>query len=805
MNNLTVGKRIILGFSALVVIAVVLGVIAIVQMRGVQKGSTQLAEAYVPEVAVANNIERNLMMAMYAYRGYAFAEDNSFYTEGTNLLKTLDSYIDEARALSNAQDLPGLRAAEPKVRSAVSNYRAMTEQTKVLLDKMIEIRGTMDTAAGAFVAAGEAMIAQHEASTSRDIEERALKVEGTTQVMQHGNAARVLNFRAQATKDMALVTQAMRELDQAVEYLDRVNAVTRDADDIATIRTVRQTIGQYRSAMEQFFNEFQKGDAANAERLADLLRTMDTTAGEFASSTEQFFEGQIVKMKQNIEERVEKIGWVNDIIDLGNNARVNNFRSQSEGKPELMQRAIGFIEQMEEIFAVLEPTIRNADGKANFKRIKDTSAAYRKAMETYLASFNELQGLNVERTRVGTDALAQAQALASMGMERTSDIAVESRDNLSAASSIMVIGLLIATGLGVALAIFITRGITGPLTLAINSLSAGANETSSAAGQVSSSSQSLAEGASEQAASLEETSSSMEEMTSMVARNAEVAKKTNQHAKEASDAASDGVKSMADLRQRADAVSASAKEMEEAMQAIKQSSDSISKIIKTIDEIAFQTNILALNAAVEAARAGEAGAGFAVVADEVRSLARRAAEAARETAGMIEDSMERSDRGVQVNAMVGKNLADVLDRAQQVEDGLRGIANSVTQVNGAMDELEASVREQQDGIAQINTAITQVNEVTQENAASAEEAASAAEEMNAQSVTLMEIVGTLTEMVSGKRPEDATGGHSGVVKHTTRKPTASKPKSLASKNAPRKITVSSKKPEKTFSLPGDFD
>ena len=82
-------------------------------------------------------------------------------------------------------------------------------------------------------------------------------------------------------------------------------------------------------------------------------------------------------------------------------------------------------------------------------------------------------------------------------------------------------------------------------------------------------------------------------------------------------------------------------DMSTSMEEIRKSSDDIAKIIKVLDEIAFQTNILALNAAVEAARAGEAGAGFAVVAEEVRNLAQRSADAAKDTASIIDKNIDK--------------------------------------------------------------------------------------------------------------------------------------------------------------------
>lgn len=298
---------------------------------------------------------------------------------------------------------------------------------------------------------------------------------------------------------------------------------------------------------------------------------------------------------------------------------------------------------------------------------------------------------------------------------------------------------------------FVNRSISNPLRRAIQNLSSGADEITQGTAQVSTASQSQAEGSSEQAASLEETAASLQEITSLVGQNEKVAQSTASSAQEANEAAQKGVNTMASLKSGVNQVSMAAGEMESAMASIQKSSDAVSKIIKTIDEIAFQTNILALNAAVEAARAGEAGAGFAVVADEVRSLAGRATEAAKETASLIEDSVSRSQRGVEINAEVGNHLQGVLKQANAVEEDLNQISTTIQKVFSAMQEISASVKEQHEGLEQFNESIEHVNEVTQGSAAGAEEAAAAAEQIHAQAETLLSVVALLNEMVNGNK------------------------------------------------------
>ena len=287
----------------------------------------------------------------------------------------------------------------------------------------------------------------------------------------------------------------------------------------------------------------------------------------------------------------------------------------------------------------------------------------------------------------------------------------------TAIASIAVGALL----LGVFLAWLISGSIVAPLRDIAQTLASGSEQTSAAASQVASASQTLAEGASEQAASLEETSSSLEELSSMTKRNAENALKAKAAAGQA--------------RQSADGGADQMKTMISAMDAIKAASQDITKILKTIDEIAFQTNILALNAAVEAARAGEAGAGFAVVADEVRSLAQRCAAAAKETAVKIDDSVVKSQQGVQISGDVATSFATIQERIRQLD--------------ALVAEIATASQEQSQGIGQVNTAVTQMDQVTQANAGSAEESASASEELNAQAGSLKEVVANLQQLVGG--------------------------------------------------------
>jgi len=332
---------------------------------------------------------------------------------------------------------------------------------------------------------------------------------------------------------------------------------------------------------------------------------------------------------------------------------------------------------------------------------------------------DEASQIALKKTTPTIDWLQKAAAdLGSQSLERLQEgnQAIEASMSHTEALNWVLLALVLAVAVATW---FVVAGLVRNLKDIAQSIAGGAQEVSGAAASVSSASQSLAQQSSEQAASLEETSASTEQISSMAQRNTENSKAT--------------AAIVGESGRRFVETNHALDQMVAAMEEIHSSSGKISKIIKVIDEIAFQTNILALNAAVEAARAGEAGMGFAVVADEVRNLAQRSAQAAKDTAELIEESISKSGSGKL--------------KVDHVAQGIRAITGDAEKAKTLVDEVSVGSQEQLRGIEEISKAIAQMEQLTQTTAANAEESAAASEQLKSQSETLNGIAARLSGMV----------------------------------------------------------
>jgi methyl-accepting chemotaxis protein len=618
MKNIKLGIKIGGGFGALILIACALGGLAVFNMKSVEGDSTRLAKEYVPEVGMANEIERSSLLTMYAWRGYAFTEEQSFLEEGRKQLAAVEQALGVAE--KHAQTYPALVKLKEQVATAkaeVASYSALSVQT--------------------------------------------------------------------------------------VEVVDAMNADRKSLD---------------------------QGAAVYMKNCADFLDSQNVAMNK------ELAEGAL---PEKLAERLQKITWVNDIIDLGNDTRIKVWRAQAARDPKIIESALENFPRMEELFDKLKTITRQ---EANLKQIaatKDAALQYKAAMNSLNEHWKELSDINVKRTKTGEQVLAAAQATAMAGLEGTQKIADTAVDNLSAASTVMIVGLSIGVLIGIFTAIFLTKGITTPVQKGVDfarklaqgdltaevdvdqkdelgilaqalrdmvaklreivtEVQSASDNVASGSEELSASAEQLSQGATEQAASVEEVSSSMEEMSSNIRQNADNATQTEKIALKAAQDAEAGGKAVV-----------------QAVGAMK----NIAEKISIVEEIARQTNLLALNAAIEAARAGEHGKGFAVVAAEVRKLAERSGTAAAEISELSSSTVSVAD---QAGQMLTKLVPDIQRTAELVQ------------------EISAASNEQNAGAEQINKALQQLDQVIQQNASASEEMASTSEELSSQAEQLQSTI-----------------------------------------------------------------
>lgn len=256
------------------------------------------------------------------------------------------------------------------------------------------------------------------------------------------------------------------------------------------------------------------------------------------------------------------------------------------------------------------------------------------------------------------------------------------------------------------------RKLNRDLSITMGQINKSADQVASGSGQVSSGAQALAQGATEQAAAVQELAATIANISQQVKDTAENAR----DARNQSNMAGDEV----------ERCNSQMRDMMNAMEEITRSSNEIGKIIKTIEDIAFQTNILALNAAVEAARAGEAGKGFAVVAEEVRSLASKSAAASKDTADLIESSIEAVSRGTEIANATAESLVKVV--------------GDVRTAAGTVDKIADAAEEQADAVEQVTVGVDQISSVVQTNSATSEQSAAASAELSNQAEVLKGLV-----------------------------------------------------------------
>ena len=733
--------RLGLGFAVLIAIVVALGSVGYYLFHRVDANVIELSQHNLPAVKYATAVERSALETINEEKNTLLYKTNEAIVRAQEKLKGLMSNLDEMDKVAGQFQDQALVSRSGEVRKIVTEYgklygQAVTalQQNQVAERLMDEKGDVVDQEAGEFMQAKKVDY---------------IEAKNALAVVNNINA-QVLDTRFQEKSYMldhdqqhvATIERNVKSILQACDELDKLHP---DSTEKKQIANVRKAIQEYLKATLAWVEEYRRD--TQSEVLAGYAKTMNRSGDTVAQEVDDY-----TLVKQGAVERIaESVFIVREIGDICLKMRLREKDYLLNRNSKDWDTLKKYLEDLSSLYGSLRKVATSPKDKERIDRASKATEDYQATADSWLKNDNLLsRDILPKMKQLGESVIRTAQAVQNDSWKISDGVTSQTQSIVSTSNLIIIIALCLGIFLGTILAWFITRSITRPIGRIIDGLNAGAEQVAAASQEVASASQQLAEGSSQQAAAIEETASSLEEMAAMTKQNAQNASQTNQLMAEAKQIVTQANQSMARLTV--------------SMREISHASSETQKIVKTIDEIAFQTNLLALNAAVEAARAGEAGAGFAVVADEVRNLAMRAADAAKNTATLIDGTVKTVKEGAELVESTGKEFEQV--------------ASSASKMGELISEVAAASDEQATGIEQVNRAVSEMDKVVQQNAANAEESASASEEMNAQAVQMKVFVGDLVVLVSGAGRDEGTESRSEDHRPRIKLPVVHQPKLL---------------------------
>ncbi len=281
-KNIRIGGKLGIGFGLLIVIAVALGLMAVINMTNIKTETNYLANEYLPEMEIANNVERTFLSATFELRGYNYTNDESFLRKGQDLMRETEQSIKEAYNLANRADrLVKLEGGTKAVDENLKKYQNLLKQTIETVNNMEKDRQNMDKAANQYMSNcmeyldGQNFAMRREIQNNNTNIARLEKITIINNIIDAGNAIRVENFKAQATRDPVSLQVAVDEFEKSFRFFDEIRTYTKLQADLQALDNIEEAGKQYTAAINNYLRNWNENEQLGKERVPAAAEVTD--------------------------------------------------------------------------------------------------------------------------------------------------------------------------------------------------------------------------------------------------------------------------------------------------------------------------------------------------------------------------------------------------------------------------------------------------------------------------------------------------------------------------------------------------
>jgi methyl-accepting chemotaxis protein len=289
MKQVKLATKLIAGFGAILLIALILGGLAAVNMNGVKTTAVQIQKEIVPEVAVANNVERFSLRTMYAMRGYAYTEDTQFLEQGHKELAEVKKFLTDAKNHgASSPRLAKLKEAAEKAEAAALEYERFSNETVALTQALEKERKDAEDAAAKYVKAchdwldlqSKRLDTAIKGAAKAEVIERIVKNEAlANDILDLGNGIIIGTWKSQFRRDPKLFEETEKKFDQVNAKLAELKKLQPDADEMKLIETCSSAGKAYEGNMERFLQKWLLREETAKKRMAAAEQVLGLAKG----------------------------------------------------------------------------------------------------------------------------------------------------------------------------------------------------------------------------------------------------------------------------------------------------------------------------------------------------------------------------------------------------------------------------------------------------------------------------------------------------------------------------------------------